>query len=183
MIGAAEGDVEAELLVEKELARGLDAMAGERGVTVSHLVRELPFLIPILTRDGLMNAKIARALGGEPPEGFNYELFLDEKGQKISKSKGNGLTIDGVYQTPTLQFDSDTVDLDDSELDALLGEALYLLCFKDPGRAPRAAQWHQNFVETVVEHNGRLNAANAFRRPEGIDLNRSRVPISVEVKS
>ncbi|HEX7920886.1 MAG TPA: hypothetical protein VF583_08035, partial [Bradyrhizobium sp.] len=34
------------------------------------------------------------ALGGTPPEGFNYELFLDEKGQKISKSKGNGLTID-----------------------------------------------------------------------------------------
>ena len=29
-----------------------------------------------------------------PPEGFNYELFLDENGQKISKSKGNGLTID-----------------------------------------------------------------------------------------
>ena len=29
-----------------------------------------------------------------PPEGFNYELFLDEQGQKISKSKGNGLTID-----------------------------------------------------------------------------------------
>ena len=33
-------------------------------------------------------------LGGTPPEGFNYELFLDDKGQKISKSKGNGLTID-----------------------------------------------------------------------------------------
>ena len=46
--------------------------------------------------------KIARALGGEPPEGFNYELFLDEKGQKISKSKGNGLTIDEwlAYGTP-----------------------------------------------------------------------------------
>ena len=29
-----------------------------------------------------------------PPEQFNYELFLDDKGQKISKSKGNGLTID-----------------------------------------------------------------------------------------
>ena len=41
-----------------------------------------------------LSAEIARALGGEPPEGFNYELFLDEKGQKISKSKGNGLTID-----------------------------------------------------------------------------------------
>ncbi|HEU4987933.1 MAG TPA: lysine--tRNA ligase, partial [Rhizobiaceae bacterium] len=38
--------------------------------------------------------QICRALDGQPPEGFNYELFLDEKGQKISKSKGNGLTID-----------------------------------------------------------------------------------------
>ena len=33
-------------------------------------------------------------LGGRPPEGFNYEMFLDEKGEKISKSKGNGLSID-----------------------------------------------------------------------------------------
>ena len=38
--------------------------------------------------------KIVRALGGQPPETFIYELFLDEKGQKISKSKGNGLTIE-----------------------------------------------------------------------------------------
>jgi lysyl-tRNA synthetase, class I len=40
------------------------------------------------------SSKICRVLGGAPPEGFNYELFLDENGQKISKSKGNGLTID-----------------------------------------------------------------------------------------
>ena len=33
-------------------------------------------------------------LGGVPPEGFNYELFLDESGQKISKTKGNGLTME-----------------------------------------------------------------------------------------
>jgi lysyl-tRNA synthetase class 1 len=38
--------------------------------------------------------KICRILGGEPPEGFNYELFLDENNQKISKSKGNGLTME-----------------------------------------------------------------------------------------
>ena len=37
---------------------------------------------------------ICKALGGEPPEHYVYELFLDDKGQKISKSKGNGLTID-----------------------------------------------------------------------------------------
>src|SRR5215213_4847228 len=41
-----------------------------------------------------LSGQIARLLGGEPPEGFNYELFLDEQGQKISKSRGNGLTID-----------------------------------------------------------------------------------------
>ncbi len=38
-----------------------------------------------------LSSKIVRALGGAPPEGFNYELFLDEQGQRISKSKGNGL--------------------------------------------------------------------------------------------
>src|SRR6188508_22989 len=41
-----------------------------------------------------VSSQIARALDGTPPEGFNYELFLDEKSQKISKSKGNGLTIE-----------------------------------------------------------------------------------------
>jgi lysyl-tRNA synthetase, class I len=49
-----------------------------------------------------LSGQIARALGAEPPEGFNYELFLDEKGRKISKSLGNGLTIDEwlSYGTP-----------------------------------------------------------------------------------
>src|ERR1700751_2120625 len=41
-----------------------------------------------------LSGEICRTLGGTPPEGFNYELFLDENGQKISKSKGNGLTIE-----------------------------------------------------------------------------------------
>ncbi|MBG0809187.1 lysine--tRNA ligase [Methylosinus sp. H3A] len=49
-----------------------------------------------------LSSAIVRALGGRPPEGFNYELFLDEKGQKISKSKGNGLTIEEwlTYASP-----------------------------------------------------------------------------------
>jgi lysyl-tRNA synthetase class 1 len=41
-----------------------------------------------------LSGQIVRALGGTPPEGFNYELFLDEKGQKISKSRGNGLSME-----------------------------------------------------------------------------------------
>ena len=49
-----------------------------------------------------LSSKICRALGGTPPEGFNYELFLDDRGEKISKSKGNGLTIEEwlTYASP-----------------------------------------------------------------------------------
>ena len=39
-------------------------------------------------------SKICKIMGGTPPELLNYELFLDEHGQKISKSKGNGLSIE-----------------------------------------------------------------------------------------
>jgi lysyl-tRNA synthetase class 1 len=77
-----------------------------------------------------LSGQIVRALGGKPPEGFNYELFLDEKGQKISKSKGNGLTIEEwltyaspeslaqfMYQKPTaakrLHFDVIPRNVDD----------------------------------------------------------------------
>ena len=42
----------------------------------------------------IQSGKICRILGGRPPEGFNYEMFLDEKGEKISKSKGNGLSLE-----------------------------------------------------------------------------------------
>jgi lysyl-tRNA synthetase class 1 len=41
-----------------------------------------------------LSGKICRILGARPPEGLTYELFLDENGEKISKSRGNGLTID-----------------------------------------------------------------------------------------
>ncbi len=46
--------------------------------------------------------KVVRALGGEPPEVFHFELFMDENNQKISKSKGNGLSMEEWlrYGTP-----------------------------------------------------------------------------------
>jgi len=49
-----------------------------------------------------LSGQIVRALDGAPPEGFNYELFLDENSQKISKSKGNGITIEQwlTYASP-----------------------------------------------------------------------------------
>jgi lysyl-tRNA synthetase class 1 len=55
----------------------------------------------------LQSGKIARVLGGRPPEGFNYEMFLDEKGEKISKSKGNGLSLEEWLRygsEPSLSF-------------------------------------------------------------------------------
>ena len=41
-----------------------------------------------------LSGQILRALGARPPHGFNYELFLDEEGHKISKSLGNGLSVE-----------------------------------------------------------------------------------------
>ena len=40
------------------------------------------------------SSRICRAMGGRPPETFTYELFLDDKGEKISKSRGNGLSLE-----------------------------------------------------------------------------------------
>jgi len=49
-----------------------------------------------------LSNRVAKALGGEPPESFHYELFMDENNQKISKTKGNGLTMEEWlrYGTP-----------------------------------------------------------------------------------
>ncbi len=49
-----------------------------------------------------LSSRIVTVLGSTPPEGFNYELFLDEQGQRISKSKGNGLPIEEwlTYASP-----------------------------------------------------------------------------------
>ena len=41
-----------------------------------------------------LSSKIVRVLKGTPPAGFSYELFLDQNGEKISKSKGNGLSVE-----------------------------------------------------------------------------------------
>jgi lysyl-tRNA synthetase class 1 len=55
-----------------------------------------------LTESVKLSSRIVKALGGEPPAGFNFQLFLDEEGKKISKTKGNGITIDEwlAYASP-----------------------------------------------------------------------------------
>ena len=96
-----------------------------------------------------LSGRIARALGAEPPEGFNYELFLDEKGQKISKSKGNGLTIDDwlKYGTP---------------------DSLALFMYNKPREAkrlsfdviPRHVDEHIGFLERYAGQDAKLRLGN-----------------------
>jgi len=96
-----------------------------------------------------LSGEICRALGGTPPEGFNYELFLDEKGQKISKSKGNGLTIDEWlrYASP---------------------ESLSLFMYREPKSAkrlyfdviPRHVDEYQQFLEAYPRQEWKQRLAN-----------------------
>ncbi len=55
-----------------------------------------------LSESVILSSRICRALGKTPPVGFSYELFLDEEGKKISKSIGNGVTMEQWlrYATP-----------------------------------------------------------------------------------
>jgi len=96
-----------------------------------------------------LSGDIARALGGTPPAGFNYELFLDEKGQKISKSKGNGLTIEEWlrYASP---------------------ESLSLFMYREPKAAkrlyfdviPRHVDDYQQFLEAYQRQDLKQRLAN-----------------------
>src|ERR1700751_961017 len=96
-----------------------------------------------------LSGEICRALGALPPEGFNYELFLDEHGQKISKSKGNGLTIDEWlrYASP---------------------ESLSLFMYREPRAAkqlyfdviPRNVDDYQQFLEVFPRQDARQQLAN-----------------------
>jgi len=96
-----------------------------------------------------LSSQICKALGGTPPEGFNYELFLDEKGQKISKSKGNGLTIEQwlTYASP---------------------ESLSLFMYQKPKSAkklffdviPRAADEYLQFIAAFPEQEAKPKLDN-----------------------
>jgi lysyl-tRNA synthetase class 1 len=96
-----------------------------------------------------LSGQICRALGGSPPEGFNYELFLDENGQKISKSKGNGLTIEEWlrYASP---------------------ESLSLFMYREPKAAkrlyfdviPRNVDDYVQFLDGYPRQDGKQQLAN-----------------------
>ena len=89
--------------------------------------------------------RICRLLDGTPPEHYTYELFLDEQGEKISKSKGNGLTIDEWlrYASP---------------------ESLAYFMFLKPRTAKRL--WWDVIPKTVDEYHQQLRAFHDANDPD-----------------
>ena len=95
-----------------------------------------------LIESAILSTKIINLLGKKNPSGFAYELFLDEKGEKISKSKGNGITIDQwlEYASP---------------------ESLSLYMYQNPKRAkklykeivPKAVDEYLDYIEKSKKQN------------------------------
>ena len=95
-----------------------------------------------LIESAILSIKIIKLLGKNNPSGFAYELFLDEKGEKISKSKGNGITIDEwlEYASP---------------------ESLSLFMYQNPKRAkklyreivPKAVDEYLEFIDKSKTQN------------------------------
>ena len=116
-----------------------------------------------LIESAILSSKIIKLIGKSNPSGFAYELFLDEKGEKISKSKGNGITIDQwlEYASP---------------------ESLSLYMYQNPKRAkklykeivPKAVDEYLDFIEKAKKqdelqmlmnpvwhvHNGKIPSEN-----------------------
>ena len=114
-----------------------------------------------------LSGEICRVLGGMPPEGFNYELFLDEKGQKISKSKGNGITIEEWlrYASP---------------------ESLSLFMYREPKAAkrlyfdviPRHVDEYHQYLEAYERQDWRQRLANPVWHIHAGNPPKAEVPIS-----
>ena len=95
-----------------------------------------------LIESAILSSKIIKLLGKNNPSGFAYELFLDEKGEKISKSKGNGITIEQWlgYASP---------------------ESLSLFMYQNPKRAkklykeivPKAVDEYLDFIQKSKSQN------------------------------
>ncbi len=113
------------------------------------------------------SSRICRAIGSPPPETLTYELFLDEKGQKISKSKGNGIAVDEwlKYGPP---------------------ESLSLFMFQQPKRAkrlyfdviPKNTDEYETFRSKVVEEDAGKRIQNPAWHIHGGDVPRDEVPLS-----
>jgi lysyl-tRNA synthetase class 1 len=113
------------------------------------------------------SSKIARVLGARPPEGFNYELFLDENGEKISKTKGNGVTID-EWLTYAPQ------------------ESLAFYIYREPKKAkqlsfgiiPKAVDEYQQFLATYPDQAWDKRLGNPVHHVHAGQVPEARMPLT-----
>jgi lysyl-tRNA synthetase class 1 len=113
------------------------------------------------------SSKIARILGARPPEGFNYELFLDENGEKISKSKGNGVTMDEWLRYAPQ-------------------ESLTFYIYREPRRAkqlsfgiiPKAVDEYQQFLAAYPSQPIEQKLGNPVHHIHGGAVPEARVPLT-----
>ncbi len=102
-----------------------------------------------LSESVILSSKILRILGGVPPTGFSYELFLDKNGEKISKSKGNGLSIEEWLRYGTQ-------------------ESLSLFMYSNPKRAkklffeviPKTIDEYFSHIKNFYDNNGQQKMDN-----------------------
>eukprot|EP01035_Chromulina_nebulosa_P064445 gene64445-88133_t len=116
--------------------------------------------------------RICNILGGRAPEHFVYELFLDENGQKISKSKGNGLTIDDWlrYASP---------------------ESLSLFMYREPKAAkrlyfdviPRNVDDYQQFLDGFSRQDGKSQLSNPVWHIHSGEPPKSDMPVTFQPAS
>src|SRR3954466_904057 len=113
------------------------------------------------------SSKIARILGARPPEGFNYELFLDENGEKISKTRGNGVTIDEwLAYAPE--------------------ESLAFYIYREPRKAkqlsfgiiPKAVDEYQQFLAAYAEQDWDKRLGNPVHHVHAGKVPEARMPLS-----
>jgi lysyl-tRNA synthetase class 1 len=113
------------------------------------------------------SSKICRILGARPPEGFHFEMFLDENGEKISKTKGNGVTIDEwLAYAPE--------------------ESLAFYIYRDPRKAkqlsfsviPRAVDEYDQFLAAYPDQLWDKRLGNPVHHVHAGDVPAARMPIS-----
>jgi len=93
-----------------------------------------------------LSGQITKVLGGRPPEGFTYELFLDENGEKISKSRGNGLTVEEWLYCGAAEYQPLFGDVPQSSL------ALFM--YQNPRRAKRL---YFDVIPKAIDDNDRFS--------------------------
>ena len=116
------------------------------------------------------SSKIARILGARPPAGFSYELFLDETGRKISKSAGNGLTID-----EWLRYGPE--------------ESLEFYLFREPRKAkqlsfsvvPRAVDEYAQFLAAYPGQSWKERLGNPVHHVHAGDPPPARMPVTFQL--